>query len=122
MAGEAEARDLLGHETPEGYGGGQASDARGGIWYEEAWFKEGSQTWVSEALSQVLVDALERRWAPMQQTQKATLVSQLEVRRIHGVSTSIKLPPVTVVDPKDLGLSWTTKTGTSSTTRSRTSE
>ena len=78
--------------------------------------------WVREALSQVLVDALARNWAPMPQTQKAMLVSQLEARRVLGESTSIKLPPVTVEDPREARLSWTTRTATSSTTRNPTSE
>jgi len=74
--------------------------------------EEGEETWLREALSLVLADALERRWAPMPQTQKATLVSRLEARRILGESTSIKLPPVTVGVPRDLKAWSTTVTET----------
>ena len=115
MAGETEAGDLLGHATTEGDISREARDARGGIW-EEA--KEGEEEWVREALRQALEAALARSWAPMPQTQKATLVSLLEAKRTRNESTSIKLPPVIVEDRKEARQWSTTKTATSSTTRS----
>lgn len=109
MARETAPRDFLEREAEERSISGEARNARGRIWNQE----EGEEAWVSEVRNLALADALGSGLVPIRQTQKVTLVSLLEARKIRGESTSIKLPPVSVAGQRDQ-LKWlTTKTETS---------